>query len=381
MLNISKKIYVGWDANTVYSDVPEAEIIPIGDSPGEKRKMAGMEIRHTALFEHDNRPLPGFTLIEVSKQRYSSPDSTWLIIDPRGFKVRISATNLFDILKVTGITEGLVQQKCVWAREDSRTSMTLIPVSADTFTEAVDNTDLIDSKVDIADVNIGDTVLLQNKKQGVYKGTLSLYCTTRRIPNSNVKVQSMLRKQIIEITPNNYFYSSDAKILKVISKASTPVTREESVAELNSKIAANLAYFTSYERMTGSYHGSDGRVRFVSTNAVAKVKIKLEEIDATAAKELMMSCVSLSDEGVLVLETVNGVKNIIDFPWYSRSSPPREDFDVDKVTAIEDDRLIIEEKHRSGYYGYNATTKASYTLDNFAKFYKIVKCVKSDTYI
>lgn len=380
MLNISKKIYVGWDAKTVYSDVPEAEIIPIGTSPGEKRKMLGLESRHTALFEYDNNPLPGFTLIDVNKKTYTSPDSTWLIVDPRGFKTRISTKNLFEILKVTGITEGLVQQKCVWAREDSHTSMTLIPVSSDTFTEAIDNTSLIDSKINIRDVNIGDTVLLQNKKQGVYKGTLSLYCSLQENRECVSKPQTMLRRQIIEISPNNYYFHNDAKILKVVKKSATVITPEESAAELNANI--NLSYFSSYERMGSAYYSSSGRVRYVSASAVAKVKIKLEEIDVVEAEKLLLECVPFTDDGCLVVESDKGVQNIISFPYSARSNRNiMNSFEVRKILKTDDYGHTLEESPRINFYSNYNVTKPTFKLDNFTKFYKIVKCVKNDTYI
>lgn len=382
MLNISKKIYVGWDAKTVYDDVPEAEIIPIGTTLGEKRKMQGLESRHTALFEYDNNPLPGFTLIGVNKKTYTSPDSTWLIVDPRGFKTRISTKNLFEILKVTGITEGLVQQKCVWAREDSHTSMTLIPVSSDTFIEAIDNTSLIDSRINIRDVNIGDTVLLQNKKQGVYKGTLSLYCSLQENRERVSKPQSMLRRQVIEISPNNYYYHGDAKILKVVKKSATQITPEESVAELNSNIKNNSAYFSSCERMGTTYYSSSGRVRHVSVSAVAKIKIKLEEIDVIEAEKLLLECVPFTDDGCLVVESSKGVQSIISFPYSARSNPNiLNSFEIRKILKTDDYSCTLEESPRINFYASHNVTKPTFKLDNFTKFYKIVKCVKNDTYI
>ena len=49
MLNISKQIYVGWDLSAVFSYLPEAEIIPIGNSSQEKKKMEKFVIKHSSL--------------------------------------------------------------------------------------------------------------------------------------------------------------------------------------------------------------------------------------------------------------------------------------------------------------------------------------------
>ena len=89
----------------------------------EWEKLTGQKLDpHLYIDNHyfDNIPLPGFTLSENNRKNWGSKDETWLIVDPRGFFARISNDNLNDILHVTGITEGLIQEKCVWAREDSK---------------------------------------------------------------------------------------------------------------------------------------------------------------------------------------------------------------------------------------------------------------------
>src|SRR5690606_39188374 len=108
MINIAKQIYAGWGTGTKY-DLPEAEVIPHGTSSNEKKKLEKFTKSHAVIKEHDNVPLPGFTLYKVDRKNWGSQDQTWLIIDPRGFLVRISNDNLEDILYVTGITEGLIQ--------------------------------------------------------------------------------------------------------------------------------------------------------------------------------------------------------------------------------------------------------------------------------
>ena len=218
MLNISKQIYAGWPTyGTVL--LPEAEVTPIGDSPQEKKKLEKFVARNPNIKEYDNIPLPGFTLFDVSKKTWTAADSTWQVIDPRGFTTRISQKNMSNILTVTGITEGLIQQKCVWAREDSQSVMELIPVSSSDYIEAVENTELIESKVDLANVEIGDTVLLQNKLRGTYLGVHSLYAAMDKTSmKSDFKVQVGLRKQVIEVSKGQFHYQTDAKILKILDK-------------------------------------------------------------------------------------------------------------------------------------------------------------------
>ena len=158
MLNISKQIHAGWDNSKVIpsQSLHIAEIIPDGQSKTELKKLEKFTQTYPDVITVDNVPLPGFTILSVNKKKYSAPDSTWVVIDPRGFSTRITNKNMLSILRASGITEGLIQQKCIWAREDSDTEMTLVPMSSDAYELAVGNTKLIESRVAISDVHIGD---------------------------------------------------------------------------------------------------------------------------------------------------------------------------------------------------------------------------------
>lgn len=385
MLNISKQIYTGWDSTGVYSELPEAEIIPLGESVQEKKKLEKFVVKHSSLIEYDNVPLPGFTLYDVGKKNWSSSDSTWLVIDPRGFLVRITQENMINILTVTGITEGLIQQQCVWARNDSQSTMLLIPTSSPDYIDAVKNTELLETKVDMHDVQIGDTVLLQNKLSGTYMGIQSLYCTLANSTiKSNFKVHTALRKQVVEVKPGKFYYHTDAKILKVLAKAPMPMSREEATANLNNAIKYNPAtYFTSYNRIMGRYYGSNGRVKLASTHAVPKVLINLVEIDLLEASTLFAECFAHTDTGCLVVESAKGKKYTIDFPWWGTSTSPAVpagEFYIDEISNVEADHIVHVPTNKK-YYGAGAIVKPSYKLDIFTKFYKIVKSVKSNTYI
>ena len=123
MLNIARNIYFGYDSAKGKYELPEAEVIPYGESANEKRKLENITKKYPTLIDHENIPLPGFTLHKTDRKNWGSIDQTWLVIDPRGFLVRISSQNLEKILHVTGITEGLIQEKCVWARENTETKI------------------------------------------------------------------------------------------------------------------------------------------------------------------------------------------------------------------------------------------------------------------
>jgi hypothetical protein len=382
MLNIARQIYAGWDTKTLKYDLPEAEIVPLGDSANEKKRADTVAKKFSAIYEHENIPLPGFTLYKTDKKNWGSLEQTWLVIDPRGFLVRITAQNLEKILHVTGITEGLIQEKCVWAREDTQTKMTLVPVSSPSYIDAVKNTELIEGKVSMKNVNIGDTVIMQNNFQGIYRGILSLYGPLiENRDSSDSKPQVMLRRQIVEFEPGKFFYQADAKILKVIKPAEKEITREESAEYINAEIAKGSALFTTDPNWTGRMYSSRGMIRHVSVHAVPKLKISFDEIDELEATKLFYDSLRDGDSGNLVVENSTGHKHIIEFPYNFGNAPTTSihAFDISKATLDDAKELLKTPDRKTSFYQRNKP--GTHALDKFTKFYKIVKHVKNETYV
>lgn len=394
MINITKTIYVGVDTSKKQSNLHEAEIVPLGDSYNEKKKLHNVTKKYTNIAEYENIPLPGFTLLKTDKKSsWSSSDPSWLVIDPRGFLVRITSKNLENILHVTGITEGLIQQKCVWARENSQTKMTLVPVSSVKYLEAIANTDLIENKVDISEVGIGDTVLLQNGLTGKYMGVVSLYSTLQgiRYNSEEHKIQSMPRRQVVELKAGHYYYQTDLKILKIIKKADISMTKNDAVKSMNDSILAGGCYFTSSSSTSApvQYTSSYGMVNHTSDVFIPRVGMTLSEISSTEAEHLYNRGQLECDFGLLVLEDISGNRYLIDHPQsiYFNSQnllkPSVSSFLVSEIssnTSGKFDSIVLKSK-RNSYFLFNTTTQVYYNFADFKKFYKIVKHVKNNTYI
>jgi hypothetical protein len=385
MLNIARSIYAAWDPKLIRpNQLPEAVVVPIGTSANEKRKIANVTAHYPHLAEHENVPLPGFTLYKASRQRWGSKDQTWLVIDPRGFMVRISNENLEDILHVTGITEGLIQEKCVWAREDAQTTMTLVPVSSPTYIEAKEGTELIEGKVGLRDVQVGDKVILQNGLKGTYMGVLSMYGPVYANSGATFKPQVFLRRQIIEVEPHKYHYGIDLKILKVIEKTETPSTRQESAKKMNEEITAGTAYFTPSTNMTPTtYWAGRGKIDYVSVHAVPKVTMTFEEIDQLEATRLFHDAHADLDIGKLLVANASSIYPLaIDFPYSTSASRSCTITNFEVVKASTDlkptEALVLKDSKRATYRSAGGMT---YSLDKFTKFYKIVKNIKNETYI
>lgn len=383
MLNLSRQIYAAWDQSKVTKyHLNEAEIVPAGETANEKKKLDSITRKYNTVKELENKPLPGFTLYKANRKNFGSLDQSWLVIDPRGFLVRISTDNLEKILHVTGITEGLIQEKCVWAREDSQTKMTLVPISSPSYIEAVKNTELIEGKISVKDVEIGDTVLMQNGMQGIYRGTLSLYGPlSEAYKEQTAKPQVYLRRQIVEIDNTKFYYQSDVKILKVVKRSDTEITKEESAEYLNERIRAG-AFFTTSPQHSGRYYSTRGMIRHVSTHAVPKLKMRLEEIDNLEATAIFHESNSNTDNYNLMLENASGVQYIVDFPYSFTNGPQAslQAFDILKARLSADgEKLEVFDKSNNSFYGRQKP--GTHSLDKFAKFYKILKCVKSETYV
>lgn len=379
MLNISKYIYASIDSNRNQHLLPEAELVPMGNTVAEKKKVDKLAKSNNTLMEIENIPVPGFTLYKNDKKNYGSIDSTWLVIDPRGFLSRITSKNLEEILSVTGITEGLIQEKCVWARDNSQTKLKLIPISSPDYIEAEDNTKLIEGRVDIKTVQLGDTVLLQNGLKGKYLGVMSLYGAINDGSYRAVyEYQSFLKRQVIEVEPNKFFYQTDAKVLKVVDRTDTPMSKDESIDYVNSAIKTNTTFFTSHTDMNGRYYGTYGMIRFASLDAVKIIDLQLEEINNLQATALFFDSLEDSDIGMLILESQAGKRYIIDFPnKFSPHQPSIQKFDVAEVESVANGRLTLLER-RKAYLQVNTKT---YGLDSFKKYYKIKKCVKNNYYV
>lgn len=375
MLNISQQIQTGWNTQQKHP-LPEAEVVPVGKSSNEKKKLERVTSRFSTLKEYDNIPLPGFTLFASNRKSWGSLDNTWLVIDPRGFLVRISNNNLEEILQVTGITEGLIQERCVWARNDTQTKMTLVPVSSPVYVDAVKNTQLIEEKVNIKDVQIGDRVILQNTLQGIYMGIVSLYGPLNHNYSKDIqyKPQIFTRRQVIEFEPGKYYYQSDLKILKVLEKSTMPMEKEESVTYMNTNLASG-GYFTNSP--TTNLHGLTvvGNISYVSSSAVKEVPLTYEEITIIEAEKLFDSAQEDKDVGILLLEGL-GSHYLVDFPFLTGHLSTSSAFYISEVKLYTDNRIEMEGPRR-----YSRAGDKTFSLDKFTKFYKIVKNVKGNTYI
>jgi hypothetical protein len=369
-LNISKQIYAAYDSS---SKLVEADIVPWGSTANEKNRLDRVTKKYNTVVEHENIPLPGFTLYEARKARYGSADGGWLVIDPRGFLGKITSQNLDMILSVTGITEGLIQERCVWARQDSQTKVSLIPISSPRYVEAENNTKLLDQKVSLKEVNIGDRVLLENKLEGEYMGVLNFYRNLeQRYKKSYIDVIKDQKRQVLKVDDKSYFFQSNLKILKVLESTPTPLTRAESAEILNAAVQ-NGDVISDVPIFPGAYVNRINPIRYVSESTVDPV-ISFVEI---SENELS----NYHPRNILLVKRDN-TAHLIDsgFPgtgWTTRfhTIPVIAEVNTSHKHLV---LAQVSRGHAQSRWNYQRT---QYTIDNFEKFYCIVKHVNSHQYI
>lgn len=384
MINIAKEIYTGWSVTRV-GDLPGAEVLPVGDSDAEKKKAATFKQNHTVVKLIPNVPLPGFTLYKPDRKNYGSV-VTWLIIDPRGFLVRITSENLASILAVTGITEGLIQEECVWARNNNSSDMILVPTSSPKYHTAVSNTVLIDAKVDIKDVNIGDSVNLQNGISGIYRGVVSLYGKLHNTVRLDQKPISAKRVHIVEFAPAKFHFSTKLEVLNAsapVVKAIKTASRADSVEYINGCINKSAAYFTPSDDTSSTYYSVQYNFSIASLSAT-DVVMTFEEVQDM--NNTTITNTKPDDYGRVILKHKNGGLYLINPTFnyasnlsYSHSSNIHvmlvEPFDITKPQT----KLTLSKK-RPLIWHSAIPTEMHMRLSDFESIFKIKKHVKDDIY-
>lgn len=362
--------------------LPEAEIIPLGTTALEKKKLSTVTKRYSNIFEYENNPLPGFFLFNSGKN-YHYGGSSWQIVDPRGFIVKVSSSNLEQLIHRCNFSNGLIQEKCVWARNDSQTRMFLLPAVGETYNTISENTFLMQNRISIKDVNIGDTVFLQSGLAGIYFGSMNLYGTMQNSTYMNYKPQVFNRKHVIQVANRKYFYTQDPKILKITNKIANPLTPAQAVDIVNGEIKkGNVSFFNYPQAMNSTYSSSRGVIKYVSLDSVKKVMFSLKEIDLVEASDLFFDGAMHYDFGLLVLQNDKKEMFLIDHPYTKYYNLPNSinAFKICKIAPIKtkfNDSIMLLEKRMT----WDAMKNGLYGLNDFAKYYAIVKHVKGNTYI
>lgn len=377
MINIPDTICFGYVfTKNLQSWVPISKVVALGDTPKELKGYEKFTENYHNIKEFDNIPLPGFLLRKGST---FGVDEKWEIVDPRGYLTPISTKNVANLCGCTNMIDGLIQERCVWIRHDDKIELELCSIRSVDYDMAHINSKLLESRIKISDINIGDEILLQNGNSGIYMGVMSLYgsfietnITKQALP------QTFLRRYVLKTGVDTYYHSNEFKILAILNKSTQLFLQADMIKDINFQINSKGISFTSPGYTSSVNYGSYGFIRYVSSISRSKSKVQLtfEEVDRTEADRLLLESFLNSDIGMLMLENKKQTKFLINVPLYNSSSCKTPSFNV-----LEIDRDLLKMKDiRYGQWYYSGFPTTD-TLDNFVKFYKIVKHVKDDFYI
>ena len=100
----------------------------------------------------ENVPQSGH-YIGDSVSRWSTSNKLFRVKDPRGFTVEVSTGNIATLLHLCTVTNGVVQEECVWGREGA--NHVLLPVNSEPYRESVTSNSTI---LKMKDIKAGDMI-------------------------------------------------------------------------------------------------------------------------------------------------------------------------------------------------------------------------------
>ena len=164
-INIPDQHYVTFHFrdNDIY---PLGFLVPDGnDQAAQKRKATADQWANNSKVKvpakvFQNKPMVGFEIRKAIQYRSRNGSrETWRIIDPRGFELEITNSNMEFIIDHCIIDKGEIISSCIWGREGS-TNM-LLPVDSKEYQAAAVNTERLGKKASMRDVKLGDHVTLR----------------------------------------------------------------------------------------------------------------------------------------------------------------------------------------------------------------------------
>lgn len=370
-------------------NVPIGFLTPFGTNAAAKKRMATaddwakdwnrtkLEIEAKTV---DNVLMTGFKIAH-SVSRYSTSNVVWRILDPRGFELEISSPNMSDLIGVTTIENGEIQERCIWARQGANN--VLLAENDPEYIQAKTNSERVEKKVSLRDLEIGNTVVLFNGTIGQYMGCfhfLSLsYGSYNRSGYGGDNEDSPSKVEMAK-TPKHFFYikgtpgkrNSGPSCLGVSSPKISEITDSKTVLDIKDTEEMINTKFAAGELRIESASGSEYRAigLVARTKETVNMKVKLNHLaDPQAfvnAREKVAKDMDIYWHGLALIAEHDG--NWIDCetgifkPSQPGYSPSRSDLVRgnriylqslrNDLTLIHKDNTTYGEKSlSSGYYG------------------------------
>jgi hypothetical protein len=334
----------------------------------QRRQVARSDLASEIL---DNDARTGFKISrEVRRSSgWGGGNVLWRIEDPRGFELEIPSANMASILDCVTMINGEIQGPCRWGwNKTGGSRVVLLPEDSEPYKQALEDTEIHNSKVNWKDVNIGDEVKLKNGNVGTYLGSLHYVSTKwcevyeRVSHNQTMKKweKSSRRTHFFKLTDTGEVYVMASPKVAIISKPiETPLTPEEGAKVVNEALQ-------SYANIQGASYCYD--IIFVSSNVIKETEYHMvfEPLSYELFEEYVTNPVDYDAPMISkhenVMLTFQDERTFI--TKYIRNDDNIQIEQIDKI-KLQQGRLesVMINEERTGNFGWSSSYKTTNTMD------------------
>ena len=205
----------------------------------------------------------------------------WRIQDPRGFEIEITSENFASMIDCTTMINGVIQEECVWGREGSVN--VLLPTNSEPYKEATKQTTLVNNKVSLREVKIGDHVTLIDKsnksgnRDGVYMGRMFVVSSAGIPVQGSQSYNTPIANLVSKVVDLHVFYDPATNTPYAVKKPVTGAIVAKAVN--NSTYAENLQKINDLLSQGNSVSGfpSESVIVIAKASDVKDIQVVLED--------------------------------------------------------------------------------------------------------
>lgn len=165
----------------------------------------------------DNVPLEGFEICrEVKRTGWNGGNVVWRILDPRGFELEISSSNMAKILTFATLEAGVIKGKCIWGRLGAHNL--LMPEGCPEYANILPKAEefnlmksLKGKLIPNSQIKIGDYITLHNQHKGHYCGKWNIL---HQAGYNDTLFDTVTVRHVI-LCDDAYYVISELKVLSV----------------------------------------------------------------------------------------------------------------------------------------------------------------------
>lgn len=309
-----------------------------------------------------NELLSGFRISKEIKRIYwGGGNVVWRVEDPRGFELEISSNNLARIMDCTTVVDGVIQGKCIWGRLRDNI---LIPENSDVYQDAIKTTDLINNKVSLRDVKIGDIVLMKDGYKKVFYGTYHITMFDNFNGNLTHSWNTLKRGSIFKSIEDEPTYEiiASPKISKIVESKNNTLDSDGVIQRYNfgTDIDIGFAFIPNFKDI--SYRTNVGIIS-ESKLKPTDYELIMEPVDINAYLDEKTNLLIYNDENGIEeckFIAVGGRDNYYVTPDYPKTyGKPDPEWIVNECVIIEEldlrgKKIKLKEGPRRQYYSYKS---------------------------